>query len=52
VKECSVHGAALHILLDSRYSLGSLKEFTGLSPMVITPTLEDVFISLSKTHRQ
>jgi len=52
VRECSVHGAALHILLDSRNSIRSLEEFTGFPAVEITPTLEDVFISLSKAHRQ
>lgn len=51
VRECSVHGAAVHVLLDSRDKISSLEELTGFTVVEITPTLEDVFISLSKTHK-
>lgn len=47
VKECSVHGTLLHVLLKSEAHLASLEEFTGVSPKPITPSLEDVFIALS-----
>ncbi|MCL2337882.1 MAG: ABC transporter ATP-binding protein [Firmicutes bacterium] len=47
VKECSVHGALLHVLLENEAALAPLQEFTGTIPQVITPSLEDVFIALA-----
>lgn len=48
VRECSLHGAAIHVLLDSAADLGELQRLTGVQPRLITPTLEDVFINLAK----
>ncbi len=47
VKECSVHGLLLHVLLEDEAGLGVLEEFTGVPAKPITPSLEDVFIALA-----
>lgn len=47
VKECSVHGPLLHVLLDDEAGLTALAAFTGATPKTITPSLEDVFIALA-----
>jgi len=51
VRECSVHGALLHILLDGEGSVRKLEAFAGVSARPITPSLEDVFIYLAKDSR-
>lgn len=48
VKECTVHGPLLHVLLENKSHQPVLKEFTGVEPQPITPSLEDVFIALAK----
>ncbi|MCL6611272.1 MAG: ABC transporter ATP-binding protein [Peptococcaceae bacterium] len=52
VRECSVHGAAVHILLDGEKHIRELEKHTGIKARVITPSLEDVFISLARKGRQ
>ncbi|WP_347488811.1 ABC transporter ATP-binding protein [Desulfoscipio sp. XC116] len=52
VKECSVHGPLLHVLLESKASLTALAEFAGALPKPITPSLEDVFIALAGKNQQ
>lgn len=52
VKECSIHGSMLHILLDSERYLGELETFTGAKVKPVTPSLEDVFITLSRQRRK
>jgi ABC-2 type transport system ATP-binding protein len=52
VRECSVHGAMAHVLLDSRDSLAQLEKAAGARATEITPSLEDVFISLSRLKRK
>jgi ABC-2 type transport system ATP-binding protein len=52
VRDCSIHGPAVHILLDSDKHIRDLEAYTGIKPAVITPSLEDVFISLAKAPRQ
>jgi len=52
VKECSIHGPLLHVLLDSGKDLTAFDRYTGVKARVITPSLEDVFISLSKLNRK
>jgi len=52
VKECSIHGAALHVLLENEKHLPALEAFAGAKAAVITPSLEDVFISLSRKKRK
>jgi len=48
VKEVSMHGALLHILLPDEAALQALQELTGQKPQQIIPSLEDVFINLAK----
>lgn len=50
VKECSLHGPLLHVLLQSAGNTGDLAHFTGVEPRAITPSLEDVFIALAKNR--
>lgn len=52
VKECSLHGPALHVLLDNDSCLDALEGLTGVRPLPITPSLEDVFIALAKKERR
>ena len=52
VKECSLHGPLLHVLLEGQSHLGSLREFLGITPQAVNPTLEDVFIALAKKRRR
>lgn len=52
VKECSVHGALLHVLLEKEQHLKELQAFTKTRVNKITPSLEDVFIALSKKKRR
>jgi ABC-2 type transport system ATP-binding protein len=51
VKECNTHGSLLHVLLESERYEEELEDFTGSKPKGITPSLEDVFVTLSK-HRK
>jgi ABC-2 type transport system ATP-binding protein len=51
VKECNIHGSLLHVLLESERYEEELEDFTGSKPKGITPSLEDVFVTLSK-HRK
>ncbi|MEA4925180.1 MAG: ABC transporter ATP-binding protein [Syntrophomonadaceae bacterium] len=48
VRECSIHGAFIHVLLGRQSDLAALQDFTGVLPRPILPTLEDVFITLAK----
>lgn len=50
VKECSLHGPLLHVLLQSQRDAGELARFVGAEPRTITPSLEDVFIALAKNR--
>ena len=52
VNECSIHGAVLHVLLDSKDNIQMLQEFTGVMPQIIEPSLEDVFLALSKRRKE
>lgn len=52
VQECSIHGSVLHVLLETPEKLNSLKEYAGVIPKPITPTLEDVFIALARQHKR
>jgi ABC-2 type transport system ATP-binding protein len=51
VRECSLHGAVLHVILNEESDLAALQTFTGVEPIPITPSLEDVFIALAKKSR-
>ncbi|MCG9966499.1 ABC transporter ATP-binding protein [Pelotomaculum terephthalicicum JT] len=52
VKECSIHGPLLHVLLDSEGNVAVFDRYTGVKAREITPSLEDVFISLAKLQRK
>ncbi|MFZ5648944.1 MAG: ABC transporter ATP-binding protein [Bacillota bacterium] len=52
VKECSIHGAMVHVLLESEDRIADLEAQTWAPANVITPSLEDVFITLSRKRRQ
>ncbi|HPZ42547.1 MAG TPA: ABC transporter ATP-binding protein [Bacillota bacterium] len=53
VKECSVHGPLLHVLLESEKDLELFEQYTGTKAAIISPSLEDVFIHLAgKAKRQ
>ncbi|OPX89315.1 MAG: putative ABC transporter ATP-binding protein YbhF [Pelotomaculum sp. PtaB.Bin013] len=52
VKECSIHGPLLHVLLDSEKNVAAFDRYTGVKARVITPSLEDVFITLAKLKRK
>ncbi|MBC7075338.1 MAG: ABC transporter ATP-binding protein, partial [Syntrophomonadaceae bacterium] len=51
VKECTIHGAFLHVLLTDPSAVNTLKTFTGAESLAITPSLEDVFIALVRKQR-
>lgn len=52
VRECSVHGSLLHVLVHEEGDLPRLQEYTKGRVQRITPSLEDVFIALSKSQRR
>lgn len=51
VKECSLHGALLHVLLENEDKTRELAQATGYEPQPIIPSLEDVFLALAKRER-
>ncbi|ATW26271.1 ABC transporter ATP-binding protein [Candidatus Formimonas warabiya] len=51
VKDCTIHGSLLHVLLDHERHLGDLRDFSGGEPRPIVPSLEDVFMALTKRQR-
>ncbi|WP_276619415.1 ABC transporter ATP-binding protein [Syntrophomonas wolfei] len=48
VKECSVYGLRLHVLVESLEAAALLEEATGTRPLPITPSLDDVFVALAR----
>ena len=48
VRECSMHGAFIHVLLNGQSDIPTLQDFIGVRPRPIMPTLEDVFVTLAK----
>jgi len=50
VKECSLHGLTLHVLVRDAGDQAALEQYTGVSAQPITPGLEDVFIALARTR--
>ena len=52
VKECTIHGPVLHVLLEDAASAARLGDYAGAVPQEITPSLEDVFVALSKSRRE
>lgn len=51
VRECSLHGPLLHIVLESQARVPDLQRQVGVAPRPITPSLEDVFIALARKSR-
>ncbi len=51
VKDCTIHGSLLHVLLDNKDDLIKLQNDLGCLAKLITPSLEDVFISLARKQR-
>jgi len=51
VRECSIHGTLLHVLLVSSDAVPELQSFTGVESRPIIPSLEDVFLALAKKQR-
>lgn len=51
VKECNIHGAFLHVILESENNIKALETFSQGTAKVITPSLEDVFLALSKQKK-
>lgn len=47
VRECSIHGPLLHVLLESAQDLPRLARYSGSAPRPITPSLEDIFVHLA-----
>ena len=52
VKECSIHGPLLHVLLESAEVIEAFDRYTGVKAKTIKPSLEDVFVSLAKQNRK
>jgi len=50
VKECSLHGLKLHVLVRDASDQHVLEQYTGVQAHHIIPSLEDVFIALAKTR--
>jgi ABC-2 type transport system ATP-binding protein len=48
VRECSMYGAFIHVLLNEKSYIPDLQNYTNVQPRPITPTLEDVFIALAR----
>lgn len=48
VLDCSMYGSFIHVLLGGEADLPALRAFAGVNPRPITPTLEDVFVTLAK----
>ncbi len=52
VKECSIHGSLLHVLLEEDRNVAEIESFVGSRANPITPSLEDVFITLARQRRK
>lgn len=48
VMECSIHGSMLHVLVQDVNTMPALEAAAGGKAIIITPTLEDVFLALVK----
>ncbi len=48
VRECSLHGPVLHVLLDDAAHAAALRQYAGAEPRPVPPSLEDVFIALAR----
>lgn len=51
VIDCNIHGSLLHVLVANESYEEDLARFTGSNPLRITPSLEDVFVTLSRQRR-
>lgn len=51
VRECSIHGPLLHVLLADQQGVEQLEAYTGVKSRPIIPSLEDVFLALAKKQR-
>ena len=51
IKECNIHGAFLHVILKNESYINELEKFTRGRAQIITPSLEDVFLVLSKQKK-
>ncbi|RJE47854.1 MULTISPECIES: ABC transporter ATP-binding protein [unclassified Dehalobacter] len=51
VKECTVHGALLHVLLKGADDVSQLEQDLDCELQIIMPSLEDVFVTLAKQQR-
>lgn len=52
VRECSIHGPMLHVLLVNSAAIQALEQYTGVAAKPITPSLEDVFLALSRKDKR
>ncbi len=52
VKECSVHGPVLHVLLEAAGYIETLNKHTKINAKTIRPSLEDVFITLARQEKR
>lgn len=52
VRECSLHGTLLHVLLANAEAVPELQRITGIASKPITPSLEDVFLALARKQRE
>ncbi|KUO52055.1 MAG: ABC transporter [Desulfitibacter sp. BRH_c19] len=52
VKDCTIHGPLLHVLLNNQKHMEDLRNLTGVEPRPIVPSLEDVFMALAKRQRE
>lgn len=50
VKECSLHGLMLHVLIRDASDQAALENYVGMQVQPIIPSLEDVFLALAKTR--
>ena len=51
VKECTIHGALLHVLLESDEHKEEFEKTLQKETKIIIPSLEDVFVSLARSFR-
>lgn len=52
IKDCYLYGSLLHVLADSDAVISELRKITGVTPIKIRPSLEDVFITLAKSDQK
>lgn len=52
IRESSLHGVYLHAVLEGIEGIQQLESDTGVNARVITPTLEDVFVTLAKRRER